>query len=200
MHLFTQLNSRALWFLSLSKSCCQEPTSFNGAGHTANTGATGAYWWPGVKVALWLSFIKHQLSLWRDYRAILPQSQHKYLTLSASHYQNPCFLCSIASADHNFPEPDRTSPNGLFCPTNSTKRKDPSVTAWNNKEKQHIVMFKMLEPDNVLTFLPGKWLKTIFQIIKIVGKYIYFNQSIHWLIIAALQLTTSAANWLVRQM
>lgn len=134
MHLFTQLNSRALWFLSLSKSCCQEPTSFNGAGHTANTGATGAYRWPGVKVALWLSFIKHQLSLWRDYRAILPQSQHKYLTLSTSHYQNPCFFCSIASADHNFPEPDRTSPNDLFCPTNSTKRKDPSVTAWNNKE------------------------------------------------------------------
>lgn len=54
----------ALWFLSRSKSCCQELTCFNGAGYTANTRATGAYRWPGVKVALWLSFIKHQFSLW----------------------------------------------------------------------------------------------------------------------------------------
>ncbi len=58
----------------------------------------------------------------------------------------------MKNVNHNFPEPKVTSSNVLFCPTHSVKNKDIQFIMTEKTEKQQILIFEKLEPENVSHF------------------------------------------------
>lgn len=86
---------------------------------------------------------------------------------SSEYYQGIIKCLVLKNADHNFPQHKTTSSNRFFCPANSPKPKDPSVTILNEKKKQQIHTFTNLKPTNVWHVCLGKWLRWLLIIKRI---------------------------------